>query len=109
VVVPQGFGGAWDWSSSQAAPFDWQPGDLINTPTRNGTYPGPNTVRSRYWINRSVYAEPGEFSSSDLQHMFGGRLVSKARTPIDPFSGTPLELEHVIPQRTTSASTDDRP
>src|SRR5215469_17432623 len=69
------------------------PVEVSNTaaPTRKGTYPGPNTARARYWINRAVYAEPGEFSSSDLQRMYGGGLVSKARAPIDPFSPTPFE------------------
>jgi hypothetical protein len=72
----------------------WRVGHPIDAPTAAGREPSWSTVRQRYWKNRAANAAPGEFTPESLARM------KKGRAAIDPHSGKPMELEHVVPQRT---------
>jgi hypothetical protein len=72
----------------------WRTGDP-HWATVGGREPSPHTVRYRYWRNRWAQSiGSGEFSEADLARMRRGR------PPHDPHTGRPIELEHMVPQRT---------
>ncbi|MBI4488140.1 MAG: toxin [Deltaproteobacteria bacterium] len=71
----------------------WRVGDPHDALTAAGRAPSWSTVRSRYWRNRAAAAERGEFSRVNLLRM------GRGRAPLDS-TGRPIELEHIVPQRT---------
>lgn len=81
--------------SAKSGSSRWKVGDPIDAPVK-GKEPSWSAVRQRYWKTRATTATPEEFGDPDLARM------AKGRAPIDPYSGKPMELEHVIPQRTNA-------
>jgi hypothetical protein len=105
-------GAPWDYSRFPKGPrADWQPRDPINMPDNSGTYPTFDTARGRFWRNRAAFEIEARAngirnyrpSSSDpISAMPDADLVtlrdtptSQVRSPRDPITGRPWELEHV--------------
>ncbi len=72
----------------------WRVGDPHHALTAAGREPIWATIRRRYWQNRAQSARPGEFTPENLARMRRGLA------PLDRASGRPVELEHIVPQRT---------
>ncbi len=74
----------------------WKNGDAIDKPMPDGSAASWNTVRSRYWKNRST-ASNGEFSKENLARMRQGKAPMDYNSRTGKFE--PRELHHVTPQR----------
>ena len=109
-------GASWDNARFPKGPRgDWQPKDPVDMPDSSGIYPTPDTGRGRWWRNRAAFEIEARAkgirtyrpSSSDpISAMSDADLVtlrdtptSRVRSPLDPFTGRPLELEHVFVQQ----------
>jgi len=110
-------GASWDYTRFPKGPrHDWQPKDPINMPDSSGVYPTYDTGKGRFWRNRAAIEIEARAqgvrayrpSSTDpVSAMSDADLValrdtptSQVRSPRDPITGRPWELEHVrIQQR----------
>jgi hypothetical protein len=74
-------------------PGRWRPGEPHYKPMPGGVEPSWPTVRYRRWKNEALL-HLDQYTAGQLSRMNAGQPA------IDPFSGRPMELEHMVPQRT---------
>ena len=79
----------------------WKVGDAIDKPLPDGSAPGWDVVRSRYWKNRAALSKD-EFSQENLFRMKQGKPPLDFNPRTGKFEAR--ELHHVIPQRAGGAN-----
>jgi hypothetical protein len=86
----------WDYTRFPQGPRRaWKPGDAVNMPDANGTYPGYPTVRKRIWINRATDELAARAAGTHVR----ATIPPKPTGPVepspagwDPFAATDAEL-----------------
>ncbi len=98
-----------DFSLPQVLGRRWRRGDPHDAIAEVGQELSWDTIRSRYWKN--VYEDSEltdiifrEFGIDKLDDQLSNLArMQRGSAPLDPITGLPIELEHIVPQRTGAA------
>ncbi|MDH4312184.1 MAG: hypothetical protein OEY13_05115 [Gammaproteobacteria bacterium] len=118
---PTHAGPAWDHTRFPNGPTArWRPGDPVDMPAADGTYPTFATGRGRFWRNQAQIelearargeSRHNMLSTDPIKSLCDADLAtlrdtatSDVRSPRDPSTGRTAEIEHFgVPQRTGRA------